>query len=142
MQTVQTTHLKLSWKLAPPQTFLVSVPLIFENFGRASVVEQRYNKVRGKISEFHNSVEKYNTCIVCLFIKAALLIISKWPLSTRVVGFQYLVCNVTKSELLTKFLIIKDALKFTENVHERISSGVPFRQITGLKNTAFSLAFF
>ena len=59
-----------------------------------------------------------------MFRKAAFSKISKSPPLAAVAGLQSTADNVTKNELLTKF--VKGALKLTENFQEMISNGVPF----------------
>ena len=96
--------------------FLVSVPRIFKIAGRAYVVDSRFSKMTRQISPFYISVE--NSIIL------SLLVISKGPLLTGVAWLQSTCCNVTKNELLTKFLT--DVLNVSENVQEELCNGVPF----------------
>ena len=73
--------------------------------------------------------------------KVTLLEISRGPLLTEVACLlQYIVCNASKIELLTKFL--EGALKLTENFQDVISNGVPYQKFTDLHTAAFSLACF
>ena len=59
-----------------------------------------------------------------LYHPISVLVLSKGPLLTGVAGLQSTGCNVTKNELLTKFL--KDILKISGNVQEELCNGVPF----------------
>ena len=54
--------------------------------------------------------------------------------SCRFTGLQFTVCNTTKNELLTKFLIC--ALKLTENFQEVIPTEVHYQKFTDLQTAA------
>ena len=60
--------------------------------------------------------------------------ISRSPLLTGVPGWQYTVCNSTKSKHITKFL--KCALILTENFQEVISTEAPYQKFTDLQTAA------
>lgn len=55
---------------------------------------------------------------------------------TGVAGWESTDCSATIKKVLTKFL--KDLLKTLEDSHEELCNEVPFSQIAGVQNTAFS----
>ena len=73
-------------------------------------MESCFSKMTREISPFYTSDE--NSIIL------SVLQISKGPLLTGVAGLQSTGYNVTKNELLTKFL--KNVLKNSENVQEEL----------------------
>ena len=75
-----------------------------------------------------------------MFRKVAFIEISRSPLLRGVADLQYILCNPTENELLTKFY--KGALKLTESFQEVISNGVPYQKCTSLETAAFSPACF
>ena len=66
-----------------------------------------------------------------MFRKVTYLEISRSPLFIGVSGFQYIVCNATRNELLTKFL--KGVLKLIENLQELVSKRFIIRNIQTYK---------
>ena len=84
----------------------MSVLIIFEIAGRASVVELLFSKITEEISAFCNSANNSITWIN-IFQKEAPLEISRYFLLTGVLGFQPTGSNSTKNDLLIKEMFLE-----------------------------------
>ena len=87
------------------------------------MVKSIFGKVIEEIPEFCNSAGNSFTCIGIL-LKVGPQEILRNFLLTGVVGLQSTGCNITKNELLTKFL--KDVLKILENFQGELCNWILF----------------
>ena len=75
-----------------------------------------------------------------MFRKVTLLEFSRSPFFIGVASLQYTVCNVTRNELLTKFL--KGVLKLTENFKDVVSKRFLIRSVQTYKLQLSALRVF